>query len=320
MSYVVCVFTVVQPSLRQPTRLLHTSNASRKNQISYTKPDVKSEHVSQLHSSDNTKDSLVQQEIISSAFTVKNQPPSKKDNEALTKADQASVAEKEIKQEFQTELTTEGSKAIHSDVQSDTQLIIGEKEHYMKESEYSDNNVVSVSSYVKDDHYKHVAYSKFTHEDQNSSTIVNRSLRDVSTHTGDVKEKLSSTMTVPPQECERQYSETVEGTVSVSSVSCLSQSSSKDELPLHDEVSYKVDDENVMFEELFGSSGEEAEHNNDDNIIEGAVYDNSDDEMELGVAYREVEQRKAEEEFKRITTHSTDTQCVSVSIYVVAHI
>ena len=317
MSCVVCVFTVVQPSLRQPTRLLHTS---RKNQTSLTKPDVKNEHASQPHSSDNAKDSLAQQEITSSASTVKNQPSSKRDNEALSEGDQASIAEKESKQEFQTELTTEGSEAIHSDVQSDTQLNIGEKEQYMKESEYSDNNVVGVSSYVEDTHHKHVAHSKFTNEDQYSSTIVNQLLRrdntEASTHTGDVKEKISSTMIMPPQECKRQHSEVAEGNFSTSSVSYLSQSSSRDELPLHDEVSYEVADENVMFEELFGSSGEEAEHNDDDNIIEGAVNDDSDDEMELGVAYREVEQRKAEEEFKRITTHSTDAHHVSVSVYV----
>ena len=154
--------------------------------------------------------------------------------------------------------------------------------------------------------------------------MVNKSLRrdniEASTHTGDVKENISSTMTMPPQECERQRSEMVEDNICTSSVSYLSQSSSKDELPLHDEASYEVADENVMFEALFGSSGEEAEHNDDDNIIEGTVNDDSNDEMELGVAYHEVEQRKAEEEFKRITTHSTNAHHVSVSIYVVGHV
>ena len=102
--------------------------------------------------------SLAQQEE-----STRFQPSSKKGNEALTEVDQASIAEKESRQEFQTELTTE---AIHSDVQSDIQLNIGEKEQYMKESEYSDNNVVSISSYVEDTHHKHVAHSsKFTNKD-----------------------------------------------------------------------------------------------------------------------------------------------------------
>lgn len=312
------MFTIAQLTLRQPTRLLHASSALGRNQTGATKSDIKNEGAAQLNPLDDAKDSLVQQET-TSARTVKNQPSSKKDNVALTESDQVSITEKENKQEFQIELTAKGSDAIHSDVQSGSQLNIGEKEQYIGESEFSDNKVIDVSS-VDNTQPKHLVYSKFTSEEQNSLTMVNESLRDntnTSTHSGEVKEKVSSSVTLPPEEYVGQCTEMLEENPSVSSVNYSLQSSSRDEPPLHDEVSYEAADENVMFEELFGSSGEEEDHKEDDSIIEGAFGYDSDDEMELGVAYCEMEQRKVEEEFKRITAHSTNTHHESVSIYVI---
>jgi len=67
-----------------------------------------------------------------------------------------------------------------------------------------------------------------------------------------------------------------------------------------DDVSFDTtDDSNQVFEELFGSSGGEDE------------YDDTGGDMEIGDG--EMEQRRAEEEFRRITAQSTDLPHASVS-------
>ena len=97
--------------------------------------------------------------------------------------------------------------------------------------------------------------------------------------------------------------------VTLSSISLSPQSSAVSESLSQDKISHEEASENVMFEELFGSSGEEdvLKEDNDD-VIEGATNDDSD-EMEFG----EIEHRKVEEEFKRITSHSADVPQTSVS-------
>ena len=315
------VITVVQPSLWQPTRLSQTSSLSVKNQ---TKSKISNEHASQLSSSDDTKDSLKQQVITLPACAV-NKPTDKEDDVVLTKRSQASVAEKQNKHEvpvscIQTELTTKSSDVVHSDLhlsQLATQPNIPTsdlKEQFANKSEYFDN----IS--VEETHYKHKTNLKYTPEPQNSSTMVSQSLRNnkvASTVTCESKEQMSSTGTLPSEVYKRRHTEMAEHKSDKTNVSAVShplQSSSRNEPPLHDEVSYEEADENVMFEELFGSSGEEEDHREDDDTIEGAVSDGSDIEMELGVAYHEMEQRKVEEEFKRITTHSSNVPHTSVSM------
>lgn len=319
------MITVVQPSLWQPTRLSQTSSLSVKNQSSIAKSEISNEHVSQLSSLDDTKDSLKRQVITLPACAVNK--PTDKDDVVLTKRSQASVAEKQNKHEvpvscIQTELTTKSSHVVHSDLhlsQSAAQPNIPTsdlKEQFANKSEYFDDNISA-----EETHYKHKANLKYTPESQSSSTMVSQSLRhnkDASTVTCESKEQISFTGTLPPEVYKRRHTEMAEHKSDKTSVPAVShplQSSSRNEPPLQEEVSYEEADENVMFEELFGSSGEEEDHNReDDDIIEGAVNDDSDIEMELGVAYHEMEQRKVEEEFKRITTHSSNVPHTSVSM------
>lgn len=194
------------------------------------------------------------------------------------------------------------------------------REQCTSESEHPDRKD-NIS--VEESCHKHVPNSMpTTAEVQNSPVMASQSHCDsiyASTVTCEPQEKVSSIMTPPAVEHKAEHTDINTSVLPVRHT--IQSSSSSNEFPplQEDEVSYKEANENMMFEELFGSSGED-DHKEEDDVIEGAVYDYSDDEMELGDRH-EIDQRKVEEEFKRITTPSTDLPHTSVSILsVVSHV
>lgn len=287
---------------------------------------IKYDHTLQQSSSKGNLDQQETEQQSLSARVVENQQIDKKADVILTddkEENQTSIEGKHSKNDvpvsLQPELTTEGGDVITSDfhwLQSGTKPTTGDvKGQHTNENEFSDKNTVDDSISVEEIHHKSVANFKSTTETQDSSTIVRQSHSnntDMSNGTCESNEKVFSIVKPSPQECKTH----IVDDNSVSSTSYPLQSDSNNEPQSCDTISYEEAEENTMFEELFGSSGEEEDQKEDD-ILEGAVSDDDDDdEMELGVACSEIEQRRVEEEFKRITTHSADVSHVSVSLLV----
>lgn len=314
------MFIVVQPTLRQPTKLPYTLILGKK-QTNTIKP--KYEHTQLESTSNDSKGGIDQQDNVqpsSSTCTVESQLTEKKDGTVLTEGDKTSTAEKQSKHEIsvsylQPELSTKGSDAIHSDSplsQCSTQpgaTSSDVKEQCMSKSKHS---IVDIS--VEEiHHHEGASNSKFKSEVQNSSTMFRESHSNA-TNTSVVMKDTSIMKPSPEEHKGHHDTELVDNNSTVSSLSASysSQSSSIIEPSSHDEVSCEEAEGNVMFEELFGSSGEDENLKEDDSVVGWAANDDSD-EMELGTAHHEIEQRKVEEEFKRIITHSADVPNTSVS-------
>ena len=311
-----CMFIVVQPSLRQPTRLAHTSTISRRNQVNLAKLEVKLNHPSQESSSTVTKD---QQDVIQRSLPTcpaESQTADSKCDQVSTEGDHQVIVEEQSKQETSIsclQIKEGGDYDLNVSNTQPINAISDAKELYNSEADDLDKD--HGGDCVSD-----TANSMPTTEFQNSSTEVRQAWSDnisTSTVTSESQEKLSSMMAVPD-------TETVDNTTlspvipplqsggsssNISGSSKYSNSSSvSNEAALHDEASYEEADESVMFEELFGSSGEEDQ----DVVVEGAFIDDSDDEL---ISYRKMDQRMVEEEFKRITTQSAaDLPHTSVSM------
>jgi len=317
------MFIVVQPILRQPTRLARTSTISRRNQVNLAKSEVKLDHALQESSSIVTKD---QQDVIQRslpACPAESQTADSKCDQVSTEGDHQVIVEEQSKHETSISSLQIKEGGDYNLNVSNTQPINATsdvKELY--NSEADDLNKDNGGDCVSD-----AANSMPTTEFQNSSTEVSQAWSDnisTSTVTSESQEKLSSMMAVSERECKRQYTETVDNTTlspdilslqssgSSSNISGSSKYSSSNsisnEAALHDEASYEEANESVMFEELFGSSGEEDQ----DVVVEAAFIDDSDDEL---ISYRKMDQKMVEEEFKRITTQSAaDLPHTSVSM------
>ena len=296
---------IVQPIVRQPTRFPHTSTSSGK----ITKSEVKHQYAPQQSTSDNSND---QQEVASlPACAVDSQPA---DVKVIVKEDQEEKQSKHDTPVSYSQMTggsnpdVSQSGGLYTQPRTATSSYV--KEQCASESEFPDKKD-NIS--VEESHHRHVTNA--TAEVQGSPIMVSQSHSNnihAFTVMCEPQEKMSSIVTPPAVEHKAEHTDI---NTSVLPVSHTIQSSGSDEVPpLQDEVLYKEADENTMFEELFGSSDEE-DHKEEDDVIEGAVYDYSDDDMELG-DHRKIDQRKVEEEFKRITTPSTGLPHTAVSICV----
>ena len=319
-----CMFIVVQPSLRQPTRLARTSAISRRNQVNLAKSEVKFDHASQESSSTVTKDQqdVIQRSLL--ACPAESQTADSKCDQVSTEGDHQVIVEEQSKQETSISSLQIKEGGDYNLNVSNTQPINATsdvKELYNSEADDLDKD--HGGDCVSD-----TANSMPTTEFQNSSTEVSQAWSDnisTSTVTSESQEKLSSMMAVSERECKRQYTEAVDNSTTLSpdipplqssgsssnisgSSKYSSSNSISNEIALHDEASYEEANESVMFEELFGSSGEEDQ----DVVVEAAFIDDSDDEL---ISYRKMDQRMVEEEFKRITTQSAaDLPHTSVSM------
>ena len=291
--------------MRQPTRFPHTSTLSGKNQISVTKSEVKHQYAPQQSTSDNSKD---QQEVSLPTCTIDSRPTDVKDNVEEEQEEKQSKNDTPVTYSQMTggsDLDVSQSGALYSRPNTATSSDV--KEQCTSKSKHPDKKD-SIS--VEISHHKHSANSMPTATEIQNSPTTGQSRSDnirVSTVTCE-QEETSSIMTPPAVEHKVEHTDI---NTSVLPVSHTIQSSSSNELsPLQDEVLCKEAD---MFEELFGSSDEE-DHKEEDDVIEGTVYDYSDDDTGLGDC-REIDQRRVEEEFKRITMpSSTDLPHTSVSI------
>lgn len=311
---------LVQPTLKPPTRLSHLLT---KNQFSTSKSEVKHDCTPQPRSSSDSKDSFNQPEIVqqqSSNYVNEKRPlTDKKDNAVVTDVNRqaASTVKKQSKNDIpvsysQTELATKDSDVSHTSVhhlQFGSELATATttatfstataaaaatvvansmvKERSTLSEIQCSNSIVSDDACVEEVHHKGVVSSTSTTAPQSSSIVV-QSHKEYT--------DMSDITKIPSKPSVGKYNKHhSEDNVSISP-SGHPQS--------HDEYE---DEQNIMFEELFGSSGEE----DDGDAIEDIIKDDSDD-MESEV-HHEVEQRKAEEEFKRITSHSANTPQISVS-------
>lgn len=295
----ICMF-IVQPIVRQPTRFPHTSTSSGK----ITKSEVKHQYAPQQSTSDNSNN---QQEVTSlPACAVDSQPADVKINDQEEKQSKhdTPVSYSQMTGGSNPDVSQSGSLYTQSRTTTSSDV----KEQCASESECP-NKKDNIS--VEESHHRHIT-TNTTAEVQGSPIMVSQSHSDnihAFTVMCEPQEIMSSIVTPPAVEhkAEHAYINT--------SVLPVSHTNGSDEvLSLQDEALYKEADENTMFEELFGSSGEE-DHKEEDDVIEGAVYDYGDDDMELG-DHREIDQRKVEEEFKRITTSSTGLPHTAVSICV----
>ena len=321
-----CMFIVVQPSLRQPKGLIRTSTISRRNQVNLSNSEVKLEHASQESSSTDTKDQRDVMQRSLPACPAESETADTKCDLVSTEGDDQAIVEEQSKREASVScLQIKGGGDYNLKVSSTQPINVTSdvKELYTSKTDHLD----------KDDagncYSDVVNYIPATCE----STEVSQACCDSISTSADTcksQEKISSKMAAPARECKRQYTEMVDDNTTQSPVipplqcsgssssnisgssSYNSSNSTSNEAMLHD-ASYEEADEDVMFEELFGSSGEE-DHKEENVVIEGAVIDDSDDETEL-ISYRKMDQRMVEEEFKRITTHSAaDLPHTSVSV------